>query len=51
MIKLAVAFKIKNNHTFIKELINYYKIIGFDKIIIFDDKSSKIFLKKIPKIL
>ena len=49
MLKLALATTVKNDFYFIKEFIHYYKKIGFDKIIIFDDGSSKFFLSKIPK--
>ena len=49
MLKLAVATTVKNDYCFIKEFINYYKKIGFSKIIIFDDGSYKNFMDKIPK--
>ena len=49
MIKLAVTTTVKNDYCFIIDFINYYKKIGFDEIIIFDDGSSKKFLSKIPK--
>jgi hypothetical protein len=49
MINLAVTTTVKNDYCFILEFINYYKKIGFDKIIIFDDGSSESFLNKIPK--
>ena len=48
MINLAVTITLKNDFCFIVEFINYYKKIGFDKIIIFDDGSSNLFLEKIP---
>ncbi len=49
MIKLAITITVKNDYYFIVEFINYYKKIGFDKIIVFDDGSSNSFLEKIPK--
>lgn len=49
MIKLAVSITVKDDYLFIKEFIDYYKKIGFDKIIIFDDGSSRAFLSKIPQ--
>ena len=49
MNNLAVVTTVKDDFIFIKEFIRYYKKIGFDKIIIFDDGSSKKFLNKIPK--
>ncbi len=48
MIKIGVSITVKDEYLFIKEFINYYKKIGFDKIIIFDDGSSRDFLSKIP---
>ena len=49
MLKLAVTTTVKNDYYFIEDFINYYKKIGFDKIIIFDDGSSKKFLQIISK--
>ncbi|MBH19579.1 MAG: hypothetical protein CL851_04045 [Crocinitomicaceae bacterium] len=49
MLKLAVTTTVKNDYYFIEDFINYYKKIGFHKIIIFDDGSSKKFLKIISK--
>ena len=49
MIKIAVTVTVKDDFFFIREFIKYYKKLGFDKIIIFDDGSSKKFLNKIPK--
>ena len=49
MLKLAVTTTVKNDYYFTEDFINYYKKIGFDKIIIFDDGSSKNFLEKISK--
>ena len=48
MIRIAVTATVKNDYLFILDFINYYKKLGFNKIIIFDDGSSKSFLKKIP---
>ena len=48
MLKLAVVTTVKNDYYFIKDFINYYKKIGFNKIIIFDDGSSENFIAKIP---
>lgn len=48
MIHLAVTATVKNDYLFIVEFIKYYKKLGFNKIIIFDDGSSKSFLNKIP---
>ena len=48
MLKLAVVTTVKNDYCFIKDFINYYKKIGFNKIIIFDDGSSENFIAKIP---
>ena len=47
MIKVAVSITVKDDYLFINEFINYYKKIGFDKIMIFDDGSSRDFLSKI----
>ena len=49
MLKLAVTTTVKNDYYFIEHFIYYYKKIGFDKIIIFDDGSSKKFLQIISK--
>lgn len=49
MIKVAVSITVKDDYLFINKFIDYYKKIGFDKIIIFDDGSSNFFLSKISQ--